>query len=571
MSVLKTKNGEIPSLLLVTLLLFIFTLFAILPSSSIHAATKRAQFIQGEWLVKLKNPLHEKSMEVLNLLEAHQMKIQQKISALNILVLKEKISLTHAIKIQKMLKDSELFDFVEPNYLARGTENFGIAHDKTWKNPITPQENKWIPNDPYFPLEWHLTTLGAINSWDITRGSGVTVAFIDSGVESTHPDLVGRIGTGWSFLSNTNDTSDVLGHGTGVAGAIGANANNGTGVAGLAPEISMMPLVVLDSNNYTTYANIASAITYAVDHGVRLINISIGGSSSSQTLQNAANYAWSKNALIFAAAMNNSNSTPMYPAATNHVVAVSATNSLDQLASFSNYGNWITLSSPGDHIDTTRVGQLYWFVWGTSFASPLAMTVAALCLSQRPDLTNQNLLDLLKHYSDDLGPAGFDESYGYGRVNALKALNALSTFPLPTPIPTATATPNPTVIETPNPPATATPNPTVTPTPIPTPIPTPVPPTDTNSPATQITSPNSGSVLSYKRSFTVSANASDDVRVTKVSLYINNKLKKSLTSYPYNFYIKGRSLSRGTYTLRTRAYDMAGNYGDSANVTIILR
>lgn len=120
-----------------------------------------------------------------------------------------------------------------------------------------------------------------------------------------------------------------------------------------------MPLVLVDQNDYAAYSNIAAAIEYAADRGVRVINISVGGPSLSYTLQSAVDYAWNKGAVIFAAAMNDSDSAPYYPAACNHVLAVSATDSNDRLASFSNYGNWIAIAAPGTNILTTMDGGGY--------------------------------------------------------------------------------------------------------------------------------------------------------------------------------------------------------------------
>lgn len=479
-------------------------LIAFFLSMNLAQATDR---VPNVWLAKVK--VGQKNAKLHQWLDEHNFTVTKKIAALNVLVIEDEGQSNK--NAQEELSGSGQFDFVEPDFLATGSSA------------------TWTPNDPYFPLQWHHATLGTATAWDSTRGSGVTVAVVDSGAETTHPDLVGRLVPGWSFVTNTADTNDTLGHGTGVAGAIGANANNGTGVAGMAPLISIMPLVALDTNGYATYSNMANSVTYAVDRGIRLINISLGGPNSSQTLQLAADYAWKKGALIFAAAMNNANSTRMYPAATKGVIAVSATNSSDRLASFSNFGDWITLSAPGEYIDTTRIGARYWFVQGTSFASPIAMSVAALALSLRPTFSNQELIDFLKTFSDDLGTPGFDPSYGYGRVNAAKAIAGLATLPLPTP--------------------------------------TPVP--DLTAPAVSITSPSSGTVVTRLNNFNVNVTATDNVGVTKVELYVDNNLRATLSSAPYTFNLSVSSLSRGTRRLKATAYDAAGNKTDSNNTTII--
>ena len=316
-------------------------------------------------------------------------------------------------RIEKSLARSGLFTVVERDYIA------------------TPAAT---PNDPDFASEWHLSKIQASAAWDLTRGAAITVAVLDSGVDPTHPDLISKLVPGWNFVNSNSDTHDVLGHGTAVAGTIAAATNNSTGVAGVAWSSPIMPLVVLNSSNYANYSDVANATTYAADHGARIINISLGGSSASATLQNAVDYAWSKGAVVFAAASNNSNSTPYYPAACNNVVAVSATTQSDTLASFSNYGSWITLSAPGDVILTTVNGGGYGSWYGTSFASPVAAGVGALVLSKNPSLSPSSLVSILKQTADDLGPSGFDQSFGWGRVNAYKAVSAAGgSTPAPTP------------------------------------------------------------------------------------------------------------------------------------------
>jgi hypothetical protein len=281
------------------------------------------------------------------------------------------------------------------------------------------------PNDPSYPSQWHLQQISAPAAWSVTTGSSAVVAaVIDSGVDGTHPDLSGKLVAGWNFVGNNANTSDVLGHGTAVAGTLAAASNNGIGVAGVSWNTLIMPLVVVDSSDFASYSNMAAAIQYAVDHGAKIINLSLGGPGSSSTLQNAVNYAWGKGATIFAAAMNNSNSAPQYPAACTNVVAVSATDNTDSLAGFSDYGNWITLAAPGTNILTTVQGGGYGYWMGTSFSSPIAAGVATLVLAVNPAMTNSSLVTLLERNTDDLGTAGYDTSFGWGRVNAYKAVTA---------------------------------------------------------------------------------------------------------------------------------------------------
>ena len=178
---------------------------------------------------------------------------------------------------------------------------------------------------------------------------------------------------------------------------------------------------------------VAAAIEYAADHGARVINISIGGPNPSALLQSAVDHAWAKGAAIFASAMNYGTGELEYPAACGHVIAVSATDSNDHLASFSNYGNWISLAAPGTNILTTMDGGGYGYWFGTSFSSPIVAGVAALCLAVNPSLTNAALVTLLEQTADDIGNPGKDSSFGWGRINAYRAVRAASPIPAPAP------------------------------------------------------------------------------------------------------------------------------------------
>lgn len=294
------------------------------------------------------------------------------------------------------------------------------------------------PNDPYVVSgqEWHLARLGAQQAWDLTTGSSnVVVAVLDSGANGAHPDLAGRLLDGYNFVANTTNWADDLGHGTAVAGTISAVANNQLGVAGLAPNCRMLPVKVADASGSAAHSAMAAGIEYAVAHGARIINLSLGGDATSQTLQEAIDYAWAHNVVLVAAAGNTGGDAAQYPAACEHVTAVSATTQNDTLAPFSTYGPFISLAAPGEYIWTTQADLANPYLpWsGTSVASPLVAAVAALVVSANPALSNSQIVDLLKRTADDLGPAGFDTSFGFGRVNAFRAVSAATTTPPPSP------------------------------------------------------------------------------------------------------------------------------------------
>jgi subtilisin family serine protease len=234
-------------------------------------------------------------------LAANGAKLDKEVAQLRLSVIRVPAPLLD--QVQKALEQSGLFNFVERDDLAKGAI---------------------VPNDPNYPSQWHLPKVQAPSAWDLTTGSSTApIAIIDSGIDSTHPDLTARILPGWSFLRGTSNTTDLLGHGTAVAGTAAAISDNSTGVSGLNWRNPILPLVVLDSNDYASYSKIASSITYAADQGARVISISIAGTTASSTLQSAVDYGWNKGSVVFAAAGNNATSAPMYPAACDKVVAVS--------------------------------------------------------------------------------------------------------------------------------------------------------------------------------------------------------------------------------------------------------
>jgi subtilisin family serine protease len=286
-------------------------------------------------------------------------------------------------------------------------------------------------NDPYFVQgsQWHLSKIQAPTAWGTTTGSSTqVVAVIDSGVRASHPDLVGKVLVGYDFVANDNDANDENGHGTGVAGTLSPGSNNLIGVCGVAWANPILPVRVLDANGSGNYSAIANGIIYAADRGAKVINLSLGGTSSSRALQDAINYAWNKQCVIVAAAGNNGSNVAFYPAACTNVVAVSATNASDTRPTWSNFGSYVDVSAPG--VDILSVyGTDQYAAWnGTSFSSPVASGVVALMAAANSTLTNVQLVDLLIKNSDDIGALGKDVYYGSGRVNANRAVTAAKNF-----------------------------------------------------------------------------------------------------------------------------------------------
>lgn len=298
------------------------------------------------------------------------------------------------------------------------------------------------PNDLNFPLQWGLhntgqAILGSIGridadidlpeAFDITKGSpDIIIAIVDTGVGLTHPDLVSKLVPGFNIVDDNNNPQDTNGHGTHVAGIAAAATNNTTGVAGVCWECKIMPLKALGTNSGST-ADVAEAIRYAADHGAHVINLSLGGPSGTDTLLSAVRYAYLKNIPIVAAMMNEGNGDIYYPAAYPETIAVGATDKFDLHADYSNYGNHIDLVAPGSDILSTHIlNPYYYYMSGTSMATPHVTGVLGLMRSIAPSKTIEELRSVLRASADDLGASGWDIYFGAGRLNAYKALQQIN-------------------------------------------------------------------------------------------------------------------------------------------------
>jgi thermitase len=361
--------------------------------------------------------------------------------------------------IDEYYKTNEI-EYAEPDYVGTSGGNQGLT-----------------PNDQYFSRQWGLNNVGTFslspsirgadiemkNAWNIEQGdSKVIVAIIDTGVKLDHPDLAGRIWQnlrenpnngidddrngyiddvhGWDFVNNNNNPTDDHGHGTNVTGIIGANGNNLIGYAGVDWNCKLMILKALDNNNSGFFSWWAEAIYYAVDNGANVINMSLGATSYSNTLQNAVNYAINNNVTIVASMMNTNSNTVNYPAGFSNVIAVGATNPNDTRSSpffwssstGSNYGNHISVVAPGNYIygldyESNTNYSRYW--GGTSQAAPHVTGLVSLLLAQNPKRTPSQIKSIIETTAEDQvgnpneDTPGWDRYFGHGRINAFKALS----------------------------------------------------------------------------------------------------------------------------------------------------
>jgi subtilisin family serine protease len=348
------------------------------------------------------------------------------------------------------------------------------------------------PDDPYFPSQ-RSTSLGQIKApmaWDFTTGtSGFLVAVVDSGV-ANHADLAGKVVAGYDFVNGDSNPTDDNGHGTHVAGIIAAASNNALGVTGLCWGCQILPVKVLGADGTGATSAVANGVVYAADHGARVINLSLGSTSASSTMKSAVDYAVGKGAIVVAATGNQGCICVLYPAALPNVVAVGAVDKYNVLRSYSNTGPEVDLVAPGTNWTTSTVMDSGYAAFsGTSSATPVVASAAALAWSARPGLSATEIMARLKTTAVDLGVSGPDQAFGSGLVDLAAATQSAAT-PTPTPGPTATPaptsqptpTPAPTPMPTPTPTSVPTANPTAAPTATPSPSPTPGP-TSTPAPA----------------------------------------------------------------------------------------
>lgn len=351
------------------------------------------------------------------------------------------------LQVVAALQRRDDIEYAEPNYLYRVSA---------------------IPSDPGYSNQVHYDILNMEQAWDIETGSAdVVVAVVDTGVALSHPDLQNKLVPGYDFVSNASTSGDGDGidsnpddpgdpsssiayHGTHVAGTIAAEANNDQGGVGVAWGVRIMPLRALTYQSGSA-VDVAQAILYAAglpnasgrvpDRRADVINLSLGGPSNSFTIANAVRDARAAGCIVVAAAGNSSSSEPNYPAANDGVISVSAVNANENLTYYSNYGPTIDIAAPGgesgDHngdghsdsiYSTTKDSSgryTYGYMNGTSMATPHVSGVIALMRSANPNITPQEVDDLISsgRITRDLGAAGRDNEYGYGLLDAAKAVS----------------------------------------------------------------------------------------------------------------------------------------------------
>ena len=300
-----------------------------------------------------------------------------------------------------------------------------------------------IPNDSlYATYQWGVDNIDCPTAWDTTVGNdNVIIAILDTGVDYNHEDLTNNMwessngSHGWDCVNGDQYPMDdnmygydSLGnwivtnnyHGTHCAGIASAEINNNKGIAGVA-QAQIMAVKVLNESGVGTTFDVADGIEFATDQGAHIISMSLSASVPISTVETVCTYAWNKGVLIVGAS-GNSNSNVGYPAAYSTVIAVGATDQTNDRVYFSNYGPELELCAPGVSIASCRRNDTYVNKSGTSMATPFIAGVAGLVLSMNPSFSNALVRSILQKTADDLGSTGWDEYYGYGKVNASQAI-----------------------------------------------------------------------------------------------------------------------------------------------------
>ncbi len=456
--------------------------FLLLLLCTLGIAQTKTKSVPTDLVVKLKDNYYNPQQLDLNRFKIGDAKLDQWLSNIDVVAIQpigqSQITKTFLIKfgtekdiptLVQQCKNIRSIAYAEPNYIAIGGGQ---------EIPMSAAQT--IPNDTHFGKQWGMlnngtnTGIGTVVAdadvdmelaWDIETGDpDMIIAVPDSGLKMNHPDIASRIWTnpseiangidddgngyvddinGWDWVNNDNNPTDDHGHGSNVTGIIGAIANNNSLFTGGNWNSKIMPLKVLNSTNSGTYAAMANSIFYAVDKGAKVISMSIGGSGTSDLLSDAMAYMNVNNVVFTVCMMNFNTDQTYYPAGYSssypNIIAVGATNPDDQrtapffwsATSGSSYGNHINVVAPGNFIyglsnTSNTSSSSYW--GGTSQATPLVASIASLMLAHNPNLSPNQVREILQNTAQDQvgnpaeDVAGFDQYMGHGRVNAYAAL-----------------------------------------------------------------------------------------------------------------------------------------------------
>ncbi|MGH2348802.1 MAG: S8 family peptidase [bacterium] len=375
------------------------------------------QFVETEVLVKLRGTADLESVA-----RSVGARVEDQIPELDVFVLSVPAGSVRGTVLA--LTNNFLVEYAEPNFIARIQRN---------------------PNDPYDDTicynsdsagcvkQWAWQVVKAYDAWNVTTGGQIKIAVVDTGIAKSHEDLPAVLAQK-NFVNSKRkkNADDNNGHGTHVAGTIGALTNNGKGGAGANWSVRLMAAKVLDANGSGSYAAVAKGIIWAADNGAKVIDLSLGGSSASSTLENAVNYAWNRGAVLACAAGNSGTTAKSYPGAYTNCIAVAATTQTDARASFSTYdAAWVDVAAPGVTILSTIPATSGWSWWaeadaydawsGTSMATPHVAGLAGLIWASGRCSTAQCVRDRIERRADAI--TGTGTQWKWGRVNYFKSVS----------------------------------------------------------------------------------------------------------------------------------------------------
>ena len=333
------------------------------------------------------------------------------------------------------------FDFVEPDYKLsldikkREYVKVTVRSEKaaageteepiSTNEPIAESEDTTIsnqaevtPNDQGFQSQYYLKDISATKAWRTTVGEEILIGVLDTGVEADHPDLIGKIRSG----SDSLDLVDGIGHGTAVSGIIAANTNNSEGIAGVSWNTRIVARKITDDFGQARASTVVQALDDLYKKGVKVVHISLSTNQFSRILRDGIKEAQDRGMLIVSTSGNTGVEEVRYPAGFQNVIGVGAVDKFKSLETYSTIGGHVSLVAPGSSIYTTDKDAGYNKVTGTSFAAPQVTGAAALVWSIAPELTSDDVREILMNSADDLGMQGQDIEYGHGLLNIEKAV-----------------------------------------------------------------------------------------------------------------------------------------------------
>ncbi|MCP5005601.1 MAG: S8 family serine peptidase [Planctomycetes bacterium] len=356
------------------------------------------RYVKDELLLKFRHGVTEE--EIKEILIRHDLILVDDKSLLKISYIKVRTAGRDVTEVIEEISKEDKVQVSEPNYIA---EIMAVA-------------------DPLYDNQWYIPDTNFDKAWDTAESKNkVKIAVIDTGVNANHPDLTGRVLEGYDFVNGRPDSVDDNGHGTFVTGIISAAAND-IGIKGLYDYAQIIPVKVMDKNGLGIYEDVARGVIYAADNGAEVINLSLGGYAYSSVLQEAVDYALSKDCIVVAAGGNDGIEQAVYPAANSGVIGVSALGYNGQIWIGSNSGTHIDVSAPGVDILSTGLNSDYVYAAGTSSSTPMVSALAGMLVSENPDLSSLSIVDLIIQFAKDLGDKGRDNVYGSGEIDASASL-----------------------------------------------------------------------------------------------------------------------------------------------------